>query len=89
MTDTQNLPKLLSGRIDLWVAGANSGPYKAAREGLQGKIKSVLTAGDPKDSQMYVACNPSVSDDTVKKLNDAVHAMEKDGTSAKIGAKYK
>jgi polar amino acid transport system substrate-binding protein len=89
VTDTQNLPKLVSGRIDLWVAGANSGPYKAAREGMQGKIKSVFTAGDPKDSQMYMACNPSVSDEVVKKFNDAVSAMEKDGTSAKIGTKYK
>ncbi|MGQ5523453.1 substrate-binding periplasmic protein [Chitinimonas sp. PSY-7] len=89
VTDTQNLPKLTSGRIDLWVAGDNSGPYKAAREGMQGKIKPLLTAGDPKDGQMYLACNPGVSDDIIKKLNEAISAMEKDGTAAKLTAKYK
>ncbi|MBL8509873.1 substrate-binding periplasmic protein [Chitinimonas sp. JJ19] len=89
VTDTQNLPKLSSGRIDLWVAGANSGPYKAAREGLKGAIKPVLAVGDPKDSQMYLACNPGVPDDTVKKLNDAIQSIAKDGTAAKLGTKYK
>ncbi|WP_179958380.1 substrate-binding periplasmic protein [Chitinimonas arctica] len=89
VTDTQNLPKLTSGRIDLWVAGANSGPYKAAREGMKGGIKPVLAVGDPKDSQMYLACNPGVGDDVIAKLNDAIKAMDKDGTSAKLSAKYK
>ncbi|WP_374347599.1 substrate-binding periplasmic protein [Chitinimonas sp.] len=86
--DVQNLPKLSSGRIDLWVAGAKSGPYKAAHEGAGLKIKPVLSLGDPKDSQMYLACNPGVSDDVVKKLNDAVEAIRKDGTADKIGKKY-
>ncbi|QNM98576.1 substrate-binding periplasmic protein [Chitinimonas koreensis] len=88
-TDVQNLPKLAAGRIDLWVAGAQSGPYKASREGMKGAIKPLLALGDPKDSQMYLACNPGVPDDVVKKLNDAVQAVKKDGSADKIGAKYK
>lgn len=86
--DAQNLPKLASGRIDLWVAGAKSGPYKALHEGSGIKIKQVLAMGDPKDSQMYLACNPGVPDDAVKKLNDAVAAIRKDGTADKIAKKY-
>lgn len=86
--DNQNLPKLASGRIDLWVAGAKSGPYKASREGSGIKIKQLITMGDPKDSQMYLACNPGVPDDTVKKLNDAIAAIRKDGTADKISKKY-
>jgi len=88
VSDVQNLPKLESGRIDLWISGARSGLYKAAHEGNGIKLKAVLTIGDPKDSQMWLACNPGVPDDTVKKLNDAVQAVKKDGTSDKIAKKY-
>ncbi|GAB3259770.1 substrate-binding periplasmic protein [Chitinimonas naiadis] len=86
--DNQNLPKLASGRIELWVAGAKSGPYKASREGSGIKIKQLITMGDPKDSQMYLACNPSMPEETIKKLNDAVASIRKDGTADKIGKKY-
>jgi polar amino acid transport system substrate-binding protein len=87
-SDVQNMPKLTSGRIDLWVSGAKSGPYKAVHEGGGIKIKPLLPLGDPKDSQMYLACNPGVADDVIKKLNDAVEAVKKDGTVDKIGKKY-
>ncbi|WP_171013756.1 transporter substrate-binding domain-containing protein [Chitinivorax sp. B] len=86
--DVQNLPKLAAGRIDLWVGGAKSGVFKAGREGFKGKIKSVYQLGDPKDSQMWLACNKGVPDDVVNKLNEAVKSVVSDGTADKIGKKY-
>ncbi|WP_269530964.1 ABC transporter substrate-binding protein [Chitinimonas sp. BJYL2] len=87
-SDSLNLPKLAAGRIDLWVAGAKSGPYKVSREGSGLKIKPVITVGDPKDAHMYLACNPGVADDVIRKLNDAVKAVKQDGTADRIGKKY-
>lgn len=84
----QNIPKLLAGRIDLLVGGARNGPYLASKNGAKGQIKPVLTYGDPKEAQMWLACNKSTSDDVLKKLNDAIASVSKDGTANKIFKKY-
>ncbi|MBB5017894.1 polar amino acid transport system substrate-binding protein [Chitinivorax tropicus] len=86
--DVQNLPKLAAGRIDLWVGGAKSGMFKAGREGFKGKIKPVFQLGDPKDSEMWLACNKGMADEVVNKLNDAVKSIVNDGTAERIGKKY-
>ena len=88
-SDTLNLQKLISHRIDLWVGGAISAPYRAAREGQAGTIKPVVAGGDAKDSTMWLACNPAVPDSVVQALRDAVAAEQKEGLVAKITAKFR
>jgi polar amino acid transport system substrate-binding protein len=88
-SDTLNLQKLIARRIDLWVGGAISAPYRAAREGQAGTIKPIVGGGDAKDSTMWLACNPNVPDNVVQTLREAVDAEQKDGFAAKVAAKYR
>ncbi|SFZ76687.1 substrate-binding periplasmic protein [Chitinimonas taiwanensis] len=86
--DLMNLPKLMAGRIDLWVAGSISGAYKAKREGYQHDVKLLLSGGEPRDSQMWLACNRAVPDALISSLNEAVKSVHADGTAARFAARY-
>jgi polar amino acid transport system substrate-binding protein len=86
-SDKFNPQKLVAGRIDLWIAGMRTGPFVARREGVY-NIKPVLTFGEAKDYQMYLACNKAVPDKTINRLNAILRQMRSDGSIAKIHAKY-
>ena len=86
-SDKFNPQKLMAGRIDLWIAGVRTGPFVARREGVL-NIKPVLTFGEAKDYQMYLACNKAMPDTTVNRLNEVLKQMRNDGSIAKILAKY-
>lgn len=88
-SDVQNLAKLMARHIDLWIAGAISGPYRAKREGYANQIRMVVTGGNPSDTQMWLACNPAVADDTMKRLDTAIKAIISDGTAAGFLARYR
>jgi polar amino acid transport system substrate-binding protein len=83
-----NIPKLQAGRIDLWISTAQQADGLAMREGGV-KVKPVLTFGEPRNFQFWLACNKGVGDDVIKKLNDAVASVHKDGTAEKITQKYR
>ncbi|WP_158229084.1 substrate-binding periplasmic protein [Chitinimonas sp. BJB300] len=87
-SDTMNLPKLVARRIDLWVTGSISGLYMAAREGQKRNVKIVISGGEPGDTQLWLACNTSVSNDVIEKLNTAVKNLTADGTANKFTAPY-
>jgi polar amino acid transport system substrate-binding protein len=55
------------------------------QENLSGAIVPVLTFGH---TDLYLACHRDVSDELVMKLNAVLRRMHKDGTSAKIEARY-
>lgn len=82
--DEQNVRKLLAGRIDYWASGRYSGAILLQREGVR-NVRPVLTFNT---TFLYLACNPSLSDQTVAKLNDLLARMRKDGTVAKISSRY-
>lgn len=84
LNDTQNLQKLEAGRIDIWAAGSLSGPFLAAKEHI--KIKPLFSFNE---TEMYLACNPSVPDETIKKMNATIAAMWADGTIDRINGKYR
>jgi polar amino acid transport system substrate-binding protein len=86
-SDKLNPQKLMAGRIDLWIAGVRTGPFVARREGVS-NIKPVLTFGEAKDYQMYLACNRALPDTLIARLNGLLKRMRADGTIAKILAKY-
>lgn len=81
--DDQNLKKLEGGRIDLWATDSQNGPYFAHKKNI--KIKPLL---EFKQTELYLACNLSVPHDTIAKLNAALKAMAKDGTTDRINKKY-
>ena len=83
--DNLNPKKMSMKRIDLWVANSKTGFYTALREGI--KVKQVLLFGDATD--MYLACNKNMPDETVEVFNNILKKMQKDGTIKSIEEKYK
>jgi polar amino acid transport system substrate-binding protein len=84
-TDTINPQKLLLGRIDLWAASMRRGTTALAARGLAGKIVPVLVFNH---IQVYLACNVSVPDALIERMNATLEAMARDGTSRRIDRKY-
>ncbi|WP_162256852.1 substrate-binding periplasmic protein [Noviherbaspirillum sp. Root189] len=84
-SDAVNPRKLIAGRIDFWA----STPARASRFLAAGNLASaIVPALSFGRSQLYLACHPSASDAMVRRLNDALRDMGKDGTSARIEARY-
>lgn len=81
--DKQNLRKLNAGRIDLWASGILIGPYAAAKQGI--KVKPLIFFNH---TELYLACNASVPDDAINKMNAAIKAMRDDGTIDRINRRY-
>ncbi|MFA9217643.1 MAG: substrate-binding periplasmic protein [Sphingomonadaceae bacterium] len=82
--DMANPQKVLMNRIDLWAVairvGAQMPPYDWA-----GKVVPLLVFNRVK---VYVACNLSVPDELVARLNAALDEMRRDGSMARIERKY-
>lgn len=83
--DMINPQKLLLGRIDLWAASLRHGSVLLEQNGWAGKIVPVLSM---KRVDVYLACNLSVPDALVARMNAALDAMNRDGTTRKIERKY-
>ena len=82
--DEQNAKKLDAGRIDLWAVGSESGPWLARNAGV--KVKPLFVF---KETQIYLACNKSVGDDVVNKMNTVIKAMKTEGNLDKIYKNYR
>lgn len=83
--DMINPQKLLLNRIDLWAAGLKRGTVVMESNGWAGIIVPVLTFNRVK---LYLACNLAVPDATITRLNAALDAMAKDGTTRRLDRKY-
>lgn len=83
--DLLNPPKLLQGRIDLWAAGLRTGSDALAIGGWDTQIVPVFVFNQIK---VYLACNPSVPDALVKRLNAEFETIERDGTGRAIERRY-
>lgn len=86
-SDASNPKKLLLKRIDLWAIGLRAGaqapvPYPEIE---RGEIVPLLTFHRVK---VYLACNPSVPDAQIDKMNAALDSMRKDGTFTRLERKY-
>jgi len=83
--DLANAGKLLLDRIDLWAASLRSGSTILSRYGYDKKIVPVLVF---KRIELYLACNPSVPDEVVTRLNTAFASLHRDGTARRIERSY-
>jgi polar amino acid transport system substrate-binding protein len=82
--DLVNPQKLLMGRIDLWAVGMRSGVQLPPYE-WTGKVVPLLVFNRVK---VYLACNPSVPDELIARLNAALDEMRRDGTLARLARQY-
>ena len=78
-TEAQGLKKLAAGRVDLWLSTARSAPWLA--EQLDIKIKPVLVL---RRARLYAACNPTVPDALIQRMNVTLREMRQDGSWARI-----
>ncbi|MDQ1833199.1 substrate-binding periplasmic protein [Massilia scottii] len=83
--DMLNPQKLLMNRIDLWAAGLRPGSGVLEQNGWAGKIVPVLVFNRIK---VYLACNRAIPDPVIDKMNAALEAMNRDGTSRRLERKY-
>lgn len=83
--DFLNPQKLLQGRIDLWAASWRTGSTVLQRNGWDKQIVPVLAF---RKIEVYLACNPAVSDALVTRLNAELEAMARDGTAQRIERAY-
>lgn len=84
-SDLLNPQKLLMNRIDLWATGLRPGGGVLEQNGFAGKIVPVLIFNRVKG---YLACNRAVPDALIDKMNAALDAMNRDGTSRRLERKY-
>lgn len=83
--DLINPQKLLLNRIDVWAASLRRGSVTLEQNGWSASIVPVLVF---RTVQVYLACNKGVPETTVVRMQDALNAMERDGTSRRIERKY-
>lgn len=83
-TDLQNMRKLAAGRIDYWATGKYLGAWLVSHEKVN-NLKVVLTFNT---TFMYLACHVAMPDARVHDLNEILRGMQKDGTLARITARY-
>ncbi|MDK2125329.1 substrate-binding periplasmic protein [Parachitinimonas caeni] len=89
VSDSENyegsLVSLLTGRVDFWAAGSQSAHELMTRMGALGKVKAQFAFHR---LDMFLACNPGVDDNLIRRMRDAHRRMEQDGTLARIDAGY-
>ncbi|HXA48099.1 MAG TPA: transporter substrate-binding domain-containing protein [Burkholderiaceae bacterium] len=84
-TDGSNPQKLVRKRFKYWASSRLGATTLIANEGLTGRIVPVLTF---RRASLYLACNLQTPDPVLKKLNDALHKLDEDGSGARIEARY-
>ncbi|MFZ6744013.1 substrate-binding periplasmic protein [Undibacterium sp. JH2W] len=85
-TDADNPRKMLAGRFDFWASGELLGWEILKQQGLTKMVIQLFTFNQ---TEMYLACNTSMSQAKIDKWNQILKEMEKDGTSTAIEKKYK
>ena len=84
LRDQDNAKKLVNGQIDLWATGDPAGRYLARQEGVNG-LKTVLRFNS---TELYLALNKDVPDETVAKLQAALDQLRKEGVVDEIMSRY-
>jgi polar amino acid transport system substrate-binding protein len=84
--DVNNPRKLLYGRFDFWATGELLGATILKNQGLEGKIVPLFHFNQ---TELYLACHPSVAPERIDLWNHLLKEMELDGTNAAIEKKYK
>ena len=85
LKDSQNVPKLMAGRINLWIVGELQGIHKAKVQGANEDLEKVM---DVKDTQLYIAFSKNTSDEDIVKWQKALDDMKADGSYDTILKKY-
>jgi two-component system sensor histidine kinase/response regulator len=80
-----NIPRLLNGEIDLWIANELTGQYMIARAGVGSKIEKVF---EVQKDYMSIAFSRSTPDREVKQWQQVLDEIKSDGTYAQIFSRW-
>jgi polar amino acid transport system substrate-binding protein len=83
--DLLNPQKVMLNRLDLWAVGMRNNSPGPGRFEWTDKVVPLLVFNRVK---VYLACNRSVPDDLVERLNAALADMRRDGTMTRLERKY-
>jgi polar amino acid transport system substrate-binding protein len=83
--DEQNVPKLMAGRINLWIVDEMQGIHKAKVKGVADQLEKVL---DVKDTLLYIAFSKNTPDEVIARWQAAVDEMKTDGSYEALAKKY-
>ncbi|WP_374443057.1 substrate-binding periplasmic protein [Pseudomonas panipatensis] len=75
LSDQQNVKKLMSGEIDLWVTDDPAGRFVAKQEGVTG-LQTVLRFNE---AQLFLALNKDTPDEVVARLQKALDQLRAEG----------
>lgn len=85
VNDDLNVPKLMAGRIDLWIVGELQGIYKAKLQGVSDQLEKVM---DVKDTQLYIAFSKNTPDEVIAKWQAALDELKASGSYDAMVKKY-
>ncbi|TFW21526.1 substrate-binding periplasmic protein [Duganella callida] len=83
--DLANPQKLLLNRIDLWAVAIRNGASAPGPYDWTDKVVPLMVFNRVK---LYLACNPSVPDELIDKLNATLPELRRDGTLSRVDRKY-
>jgi polar amino acid transport system substrate-binding protein len=85
VSDDVNPRKLLAKRIDLWATSPDKASVVLKVNGWSNQIVPVYTFNRV---ELYLACNLTVRDEVIDKLNVILSGMNNDGSTDKIDQRY-
>ncbi|WP_415903472.1 substrate-binding periplasmic protein [Neptuniibacter sp. QD29_5] len=85
---SNNIKKLIKGRIDLWGVASIPGYYFLEQENQHDHVKQVFVLEDLTDEGMYMAFGPKTSDVVVEQFRNALEQIKEKGIYQKILKKY-
>ena len=83
--DTLNIRMLQAGRVDYWVAGRLRAQYMMRQTAATDLVELL----ELRSAELYLACNGSVPDETIRKLNVIIEGLRRDGTEERIAQQYR
>ena len=83
--DVTNPKKLMASRIDLWASGRFEGQAILKQNGWATQVVPVLAFNR---ADLYLACNRSVPDALIDRLNATLATMGRDGTTKAVERRY-
>ena len=81
LENRMNVPRLLDGGIDLWIANELTGRYLIARAGAGDRIDKVLAV---QKDDMYIAFSRNTPDEVISRWQRVLDEFKADGTYGQI-----
>ena len=85
LENRQNLPKLLNGEIDLWIANELTGKHMISQARAGNKIEKIY---EVQKNYMYLAFSKSTSDEVIEEWQRGLDELKSDGTYTQIFSQW-